>query len=802
MNWKIFLTAFASLALALLPENMIGCGPVEDPYDYFTSFFSRSLGGAEPYKPFYYTRLLDFYDDSWYGEKSNGPEADPIIREWQAYAGTNSPEEAANLVYAVKKAEVDQFVQYAQTGKSPVMPDSVRKNSLAAALLAQKKGSAFQYLSFAKKVESLTWHGLWEEAPPRDSLLLNNLMAEAEKREGQTGDAFLKEKYAFQRCKLAFYNNRPADCIRWYDARLASGTAAVKTLAWGYKAGSLFRQGRLKEAAYEYSKLFPLAGAGKKQVYLGFFWATRNAAPGQEEIYAALGKTDKEKAAIHALYGLYGKAYRPDILEKVFRLDPTAPLLDVLAIREINKVEEGYLSPRLQKEKGGNAYYLGFEPEDTAGRRPPLTRMGLFFEKAANSPEVAHKSLYLTGAAYLAFIDQNYAKAKALIAQAQKAAPAPATADQLQLINLLVMANEQPRLDKEREAQILPSVQWLAQKAKDNSEYAVFFRNLFSEIIAQKYHQQGDLYREALAYGLADEAFLGSSKLSEYGYYSRGLEFVQQSMDTKQLVQLFDLLSAPNRTPFENYLVQNTSFTRNQVLDVIGTSYLRDFNFNKAAEWLAKATNLQPLANEIYHPKTNKTVTVNVDPFYDYLNDWQRYDKGVAKAYTKLTLAQKIAGMQKSLDTMKSTDTRSRTLYQLASAFYNMSHYGNSWEALNYYRSGTEWNTGHYEQAWQKEYFGLHRARSLYQQAHDLTQNKEFKAACYFMVAKCAQRQIPKPGYGNNYDEYEKQMRLFERKFRDNPFFTGFQQQYGSTKFYQYTYNRCSYLRDFVAGRK
>gem|GEM_PF-4197953 len=33
MSWKIFLTAFASLALTFIPENMIGCADGPDPYD-------------------------------------------------------------------------------------------------------------------------------------------------------------------------------------------------------------------------------------------------------------------------------------------------------------------------------------------------------------------------------------------------------------------------------------------------------------------------------------------------------------------------------------------------------------------------------------------------------------------------------------------------------------------------------------------------------------------------------------------------------------------------------------------------
>jgi hypothetical protein len=67
------------------------------------------------------------------------------------------------------------------------------------------------------------------------------------------------------------------------------------------------------------------------------------------------------------------------------------------------------------------------------------------------------------------------------------------------------------------------------------------------------------------------------------------------------------------------------------------------------------------------------------------------------------------------------------------------------------------------------------------------------------MVAKCAQRQIPLPRYDyKNYEQYEKSLAVFNQKFKNNPLFAKFKTEFGTTKFYQYAYNRCSYLRDYV----
>ncbi|HVF96306.1 MAG TPA: hypothetical protein VM871_03245, partial [Flavisolibacter sp.] len=67
--------------------------------------------------------------------------------------------------------------------------------------------------------------------------------------------------------------------------------------------------------------------------------------------------------------------------------------------------------------------------------------------------------------------------------------------------------------------------------------------------------------------------------------------------------------------------------------------------------------------------------------------------------------------------------------------------------------------------------------------------------------AKCAQRQIPRPAYDyNNYALADKKEAEWFKKFKNNPLFGKFKTEFGATKFYQYTYNRCSYLRDYVKG--
>lgn len=804
MNWKAFTIACVSAAVLLFPGNGMTCGPTEDPHDYFTSFFANKTGTDPVYRPFYYTSLLKLYDDedSWENPRDSLASAYPkIAEEWKAYGKAGSLKDVVQLVYFTGADALKDLAESSKTGKA--LPPPLNKNSLAQNLAKNSKTDAVQYLLFANQTEAVSNSAAWE-GHPRDSLQLNQYIATANEALTKASDPFLKNRYAYQRCKLAFYNNRHADCIQWYDESFNEGnTAAVNNLALSYKAGSLFRLGRKKEAAYAFSKAFALSGQNKRSNFIGFLWATGYCDQQRIPDYTSLCKNSKEKAAMLALFALHGTDYRLDLLQKVYALDASSPLLPLLATREINKLEEQYFTPMLDQEKGGKALYVSWETEEdssakakTSGQVQAL-KTAQFLENLFNDKSVSRRGFYAAGAAYLRFMLKDYEGAKAVLAKAKETAGEAKTKEQSQLIGLLIAANEGKAISKEREAQLLPSLKWLVQKAKTDKDYELFCRNFFSQILAQKYEQQGDAARAALAYGLADLQFLNPKENETHSPWT-AISFAREEMNTGGLLRLYSLITSP-ATDAERFLVQNAAIKRDDVIDAIGTSHLRDRNYAKAIEWLSRAGKLEPLVETQYNDQTNKEITVNVDPFHDYLNDWQRLGKSVATPYTRLTLAKKLLALQAAIKSGAAVAGRPRLYYQYASALYNMSYYGNSWNAVAYSRTGGNWNEAAYRQPWEREYYGVYKAREYYQKAYEAATDKEFKAACLFMVAKCAQRQIPRPVYDYRNDAaYEKAEAVFEQKFKSNALFQKFKTEFGNTRFYLYAYNRCSYLRDYV----
>lgn len=809
MKWQILKVCIPALvisAMVAMPQNIIGCGPMMDPYDYYTSFLSKKTVDEKSSKPFFYTSLLTFYDD-WDYNDTTGYINDVLIDEWMQYAGGQTQRnDVVKMIYETSLTDVKGLLN-AMKQNSMALPAGLKTNSMAVQLLKDKKQDAVAYLQMAKTIEPFcTRPYTWSDEPARDSIKINGYIKQTEDAWKKTADSFFKSKYGFLRCKLAFYNNRLNDCIRWYgEAFDESNQYAVKSLALSYAAGAQFKMGKGKEAAYAFSKAFATSSPSKKkEIFMGFLWATDRCNPQLLDEYISIANTSAEKANMAAMFGLYGAAYHLPVIEKVYTLDKTCVLLPLLVNRELNKLEEHYLTPKLRQQPGSKAFYYTWDEDSVAVSDEQVLKALAFFEKASETETGQYKLLYAGTTSYLHLIAGNTEKAEKFLALAKTMPASNAWKDQLQLIDLLVQTNSIRNLDAATENKLLPALQWLKQKAKQEQEYGMFCRNYFAQILAPAYARQGDVYKTVMAFGVADVSMKpDSSGMTYYGPTNNALQYLQQNMNTEQIKSLYSYLQKNDRSAYDNFLIANNALHKDDAVDMLGTTYLRDFDFATAIEWLRKQSKQTLLKRESYNYKTDKSSYINVNPFHDYVNDVQRYQKPVAKPFTKLSFAEKMLQLEKSLDTIKTNDAKAKVYYQLASAYYNMSYYGNSWMAVAYDRPNSLWNTGNYKADWEKEYFGVQKAKDYYTKAYELTTtNKEFKAAAYFLTAKCAQRQIQSPEYDwNNYEAYESKLKVFQKKFMQNAMFVNFKKEFGATKFYQYAYTRCSYLRDFVAKK-
>lgn len=802
MNWKLFLTAFASALVVSFPQNIIGCGPDTDPYDYYTSFFHQGLSETKGYQPFYYTGYNFLYD-----EHDEVATSDLLATEWAGYCGVPVTDRDAKLfVTRFAWKDLNNLYYHLEKNQPLKIPDSVSRNSMTSYFRSSKDLEALGYIMYAKQVEPyvLGWNDNWEPLQ-RDSLKMAKLVKNGQQLYAVAKKDFIKTKFAYQVLRLAHYSGRYSDVISWYDeyAPNISNDNVLQPLCLALKAGALFRTGRQPEAAYLFSKCFNASQAKRVSNYLGFEWSVDSKA--SRDHYLALCKNNKEKANMLGLFAMQSVGNELETMKRIQQLDPGNEMLEVLAVREINKLEETYFTPSIRKENGGKTFYYSWNYESmdsiyTEAQKETRT-LSVFFDQLAQSGKSGNGGLFETAAAYTAFMNRDYSAANSYIKKAEGQKLSAKVKDQLRLTQLLVTINERPAVDAAFEEQLLPSVQWLEEKVRAESpirtgsgevwQWKVFYRNLMSEILAKRYHKQGDLDKETLVIGCADwiTRYKSSSPGEGYYYtYANGINFLRDNLDSKQVEKLYSLMTNKSASKYEQYLITHNRVKTSDVTDFAGTAYLRERNYEQAINWFGKQAD-------------KKGGLIKTNPFIDILYDREEALPSEAKfATTKLAYAQEMLRLQKAVETDKAN--AHKHYYKMALGLYNATYYGHAWQLVEYYRSGSDgYCVPKDANAFRKEYYSAEVARLYFEKAMNSTADRNFKARCIFMMGKCSQKQIRQPQYDdfpNNYDQYDVASKKYYAQFMDNKYFPQLVKEYGNTAFYKEAFNSCSYLRDFV----
>ena len=795
MNWKLFTTACVSLAMVSFPQNIIGCGPDADPYDYYTSFFHQNLPDAKAYKPFYYTSYYFLYDETEPVET-----ADVLCREWSNYCGgTVSIKDAKDFITRFDAKDINNLYYHLEKNQPLKIPDSVKRNSMTDYFMQHKNFEALGYILYTKKIAPYVSGGAdaWE-MPARDSLKQDKLIKNGFQLLNAAKEDFFKLRYTYQVLRQAHYSGRYNDVISWYNQYMVfeQSSSVVKNLCTALKAGALYRSGQNKEAAYLFSKMFAAGEEKRISNYLGFSWSVQKNE--SREAYLSLCKNNTEKANMLAMFALNGMTGETATLQQVYTLNPAADVLEVLAVREINKLEEKYLTPMLDRQSGGKSLYFSWDEaaadSSIDAARKDAAALQDFLHTAAQNNAVKNNGLFETGAAYIAYMLKDFSAAKKYLSSAEKMKLTQKVKDQWALTNLLVTISEKEKIDAAFEEQLLPSLQWMEEKAKKEikfnngwselNDWQKFYRNLMSEVLAKRYHQQNELHKEALCIGAADYIVKSNGDYWNAG----GIDFLRNKLLSRDVEQLYALFDKKQPAKYESYLMTHNVIKKSTVTDFAGTAYLRDYDFENAISWFKKSAD-------------KKSGIISTNPFIDILYDREEALPAEAKfSTTKQAFAEEMLRLQKLSASDKAN--AAKHLYKMALGFYNMTYYGHAWKLVQYYRSGSD---GYYlpdnATAFQKEYYGCFKAHAYFEKAMNSSTDKNFKARCLFMMAKCSQKLVHQPQYSEfntNWDKYDAAQAGYFKLFKNNKYFPQLVKEYGSTPFYKEAYNSCSYLRDFV----
>lgn len=799
MNWKLFTIASVNLVFILFPYNILGCaGGEEDPYDYYTSFFHPKVSGDTDFEPFYYTNVHFLYKED---------EPVDIARltsaEWSSFAKNRfSKEEAYDFVCKYALKDLGTLYNHIEKQKPLTIPDSVRKNGMTQFFIDSKNLEALGYLLYARKLEPFVT-GNWNswESPQRDSLKMAGYIKNGQQLMAVAKDPFIRLRYAYQVIRLAHYSSRYDDCLRWYDEWIQPDktNSLVQDLSLGLKAGALLKTGKKNEAAYLFSRLFASGQAKRLSNYMSFDWSTKRFDENNRKACLAMCKNNTEKANMLGLFILGSNTREFDAIKQIFQLDPKAALLPVLVTREVNKLEENVLSPSLAFKGGSKTVTIQYrdinnnDPEYRAWTEQ-ARKMAAWLQGISG---VNQEGFYHLAAAHTALITDDFENAGKYLDQCKNQLNEPLQKEQWKMTRLLLTINSRKTMDAGFEKELMPSIEWLAAKARKDVEFARFYRRIFADVLAIRYKAAKDITKYYLCHAVAD-SIQKASLADSYGYFPGTLYHLKTGASSADVEKLIQFTESKSLSPFELYLVKHADFNRNDLYDIAGTAQMRLYSFAEAEKWFKKL----PAG---YYNQEPFTTYLAANPFADLISDTHRPTRQDTAKYTRLSFARKMESLEKSLASSTDKEKKALYCYELAKGYYHMSYWGNSWMMTEY-----EWSTydkerdsSNQQRKYGSDYFKVQKAKTFYLQALSLTSNRNLQAKCLFMAAKCDQKQFGSlPVMYEDNAEYRATLKKWLKDFdARNSYFTQLQKNFNNTPFYKEAFNTCSYLKDFVTKR-
>jgi hypothetical protein len=813
-TWRKSAICLISFLFCFFGEIVINfaCGPEADPYDYYTSFFHNTLQGNNAYRPFYFNGYAFLNDDS-----EPASEAKINSAEWAAYLGKGVlATDIENAMYKFSsKVDSTLVLKYLKPDKK--LPDSLYKNTFLKALVSGTKNSALNYYRFAKSAEPIAAvlaENRWNPKTP-DPKALRDKGREALQKATAEKDAFIKLRYYYQAQRMLRYGGDYKESNNIYDTNIAVAKSQSHIMGWALslRAGGELVGGNRAKAAYLFSKIFALYPERRIQAYTNF--NNINEDPADVIKFA---KTANEKAFVYGITGLRNPRIGTKSLEHVYKAYARSPLLKVLLVREINKIEEQYLSVKLNKTAPHNPYaYFDYVGEDSIAKKQAayIPSLKAFCKKLAVEHKCAEPAISSFAVAYLSWMTGDNTGGLSALSAIDNEHLNNNLADQKQLIKLLLLTQKITKQHSLNEAELVPLLTWLNKKVAqetrafaltggkgyiesyDLRQYARSARDFYAQVLAPVYLSRKDtsmaglvLLKGQLCYTYRDSYYFQPR--------SPGFDmpdFLQRKLHSYHLSRIINWGNASAKTPYIKQLTTGIDKSIYYSLnDLLGTAFLREHNYSKAIVAFKK---LPPLLSKRTPNDWDKEL--HSDPFISRTRDFPKAYTTAAKGYTKLQFAKRMASLQNKL----MTDPKNASLYYyiMANGIYNTVMDGNGWYYISY--TNTSYDRGRAAaEYYDGDFLKAGNAEKYYLKARDLSKDPEFKAKCTFMAAKCRQKQVHYPTYTYKTEtKYDAELDKYNIAIRQNPYFRELRNSYKTTAFYKRAVNECSYLRDFINAK-
>lgn len=523
-NWTRFIVKCSvSAALLLLPCKAYVCTDyLPDEWRFW--LFQPDVAGVSELLPFTYT-YDKFYSD-WNGTGEDTANYRFNTREWQAFMGGS-----------VK--ETDVYTLLYETSPDDYAAGKISAgNTFFNALRHPKNAQLLDYVGFAKTCE-YALSGL-SEVPAGASV---DALKQGRSLFAKSTNAFIKLRIAYQILKLSREDKEKTQQFNFIDKNAPAG-AWVRDMALYRFAVSQNHQS--PQCQYWLSKAFD--GCRWNKEWLMYYF---NAA--QLPKILPFTRDNHERAVLQTMAGIKYKGKAINDLQKSWQYDPTYPALSLLLTREINKLENWLLTPKLTDKTA--RFEMSSEAEEKT-TTDALLRSDLaylhqlydFVNKALTSGKTPDPDFWRLSAAHLMLLDGDFAKTHEHLKQIAAPETLPSRLKiQYQITELLAELLDRKTITPETEEKI-PPIFNLLDKAQNQIGDAEKLQSQLAIFLSDAFIKRGSVAKGALLLSRSYQDW--PCRFGNRVFYLKLLE----TAGPADYDELLALLSRSPRTSFERWL--------------------------------------------------------------------------------------------------------------------------------------------------------------------------------------------------------------------------------------------------------
>lgn len=713
-NLKVCLAGLIS-AILFIPfsiKKIQGCSG-GDPEDFSTeSLFAPEICGDDTLSGYFFS-YNNFYGES-YEDGLSGRFAlqQKNQLEWIEFIPNPITDAYLDwLLYKLNAADVERLIALRSKG---VFEDSIVPYLLIKTRKEDKYEAGLKYLLEAKKAEAFANKSYYSWDNPSD-VKTNFIEYSDIFRLGYLSSKyeFLKQRYAFQWIRTLYFAGNYKEGIAVFDSIFSkpNSTNSIYNRCLGYKAACLYKLQNYSASNAIYAKLFDEC---KEQRFDAFF----SFHPQDEKDWNTtlqLAATNHDKEVLWQLFGIYADPIKG--MKEILKLNPSSSRTMVLLMRAMHIVEQQKIENSSYED-----YYGEFDAENYKSSLfskrswaaiPDSSNNDFiaFIDSALANKELFRPEVWRTTQAYLCYLNGKNSKASETLAQFRKIK----TTDegiriQNKITETLIYIDNLKTITPKNEIILLAMLEGL------NPQSAKYIRTENAIRYIRK-------KLKAIYISMNDKVH------AEIAYSDNSIFYKEE--DNVPIMIAF--LERKNHTPMEKFLLSTYPYALDNFYDLEATNELYNYNFESALKSLSRDT-------------TAGTYYLNADPFKIRITDCHDCDflEEDKRVYTKRSFIARLIELKKVAELSKSTKIKAESYFELANGLYNMTYYGNSrilygsivFDDLNL-------ATREYQGIPDQDsinlspYLDCREAAKYYALAGNFSKDKEFKAKCIWMQAKC-----------------------------------------------------------------